>query len=63
MQKKLHCLVGIEKPEFLPGFPKFRMEPFPFRRIEMDFGFVEKVQVVVHGLPLLDHSGMPPCSY
>ena len=29
----------------------------------MYFGFVEKVQVVVHGLPVFNHSGDPPCSF
>ena len=32
------------------------MEPVPFREIEMDFGFGEKVLVIMHGLPVLDHS-------
>ena len=54
-QKELHGLIGIEKAEFLPGFPKLRMEPDSFRGIEMDFGFVEKVLVILHGLPVLDH--------
>ncbi|MCI9173589.1 MAG: hypothetical protein HFH49_01420 [Lachnospiraceae bacterium] len=46
-----------EKAELLPGFPKLRMEPVSFRGIKMDFGFVEKVLVILHGLPVLDHSG------
>ena len=54
-QKELHGLIGIEKAEFLPWFPKLRMEPAPFRGIEMDFGFSEKVLVILHGLPVLDH--------
>lgn len=28
----------------------------------MDFGFVEKVQVFLHRLPVLDHSAEPPCN-
>ena len=32
------------------------MEPDSFRGIEMDFGFGEKVLVIMHGLPVLDHS-------
>ena len=31
------------------------MEPGSFRRIKMDFRFVEKVLVILHGLPVLDH--------
>ena len=31
------------------------MEPVPFRGIEMGFGFGEKVLVILHGLPVLDH--------
>lgn len=46
-QEELHGLIGIEKPEFLPGIPKLRMEPFPFKGIEMDFGFGEKVLVLL----------------
>ncbi len=56
MVKEFHGLIGIEKAEFLPGFPKLRMEPVPFRGIEMGFGFGEKVLVIMHGLPVLDHS-------
>ncbi len=54
-QEKFHGLIGIEKAEFLPNIPKFRMETVPFREIKMDFGFVEKVLVILHGLPVLDH--------
>ena len=32
------------------------MKPFPFRGIEMGFGFGEKVLVILHRLPVLDHS-------
>ena len=28
----------------------------------MDFGFGEKVLVILHGLPVLDHNSVPPCS-
>ena len=31
------------------------MEPVPFRGIKMVFGFGEKVLVILHGLPVLDH--------
>ena len=31
------------------------MEPVSFRGIEMDFGFGEKVLVILHRLPVLDH--------
>lgn len=54
-QKEFHGLIGIEKAELLPGLPKFCMEPVSFRGIEMDFGFGEKVLVILHGLPVLDH--------
>ncbi len=54
-QEELYGLVGIEKSELLPNFPKLRMEPVSFRGIEMDFGFGEKVLVILHGLPALDH--------
>ena len=54
-QKELHGLISIEKAEFLPWLPKPRMEPDSFRGIEIDFGFVEKVLVILHGLPVLDH--------
>ena len=60
-QKKSHGLIGIEKPEFLPWFPEFSMEPFPFRRIKRNFGIVEKTFVIFHGLPVFDHSAEPPC--
>ena len=42
VQEELHDLIGIEKPEFLPGFPKLRIESVSFRGIKMDFRFVEK---------------------
>lgn len=32
------------------------MELVFFRGIEMDFGFGEKVLVIIHGLPVLDYS-------
>ena len=32
-----------------------RQPPVSFRGIEMDFGFGEKVLVILHGLPVLDH--------
>ena len=54
-QEEAHGLIGIEKPELLPGFPELRMEPVPFRGIEMNFEFGEKVLVILHGLPVLDH--------
>ena len=54
-KEELHGLIGIEKPEFLPGIPKLRMESVSFRGIKMDFGFVEKVLVILRGLPVLDH--------
>ncbi len=41
-QEKFHGPVGIEEPEFLPWLPELRMEPYPFRGIKTDFGFVEK---------------------
>ena len=31
------------------------MEPVSFCGIKMDFGFGEKVLVILHGLPVLDH--------
>ena len=37
------------------------MESEPFRRIKNSFGIVEKALVVMHGLPVLDHSALPPC--
>ena len=61
-QEGVHGFVGIEKPEFLPGFPKLCMEPGSFRGIKMDFGFGEKVQVFLHRLPVLDHSVVAPCN-
>jgi len=54
-QKKLYDLIGIEKPKFLLGISKLRMEPVSFRGIKMDFGFVEKVLVILYGLSGLDH--------
>lgn len=54
-QEEFHGLIGIEKAELLPGIPKFCMEPISFREIEMDLGFVVKVYVIMHGLPVLDH--------
>ena len=54
-KEKFHGSVGIEELELLPGFPEFRMEPGSFRRIKMGFRFVEKVLVILHGLPVLDH--------
>lgn len=62
-QKKIHCPVSVKKPELLSGNPEFRMKPLPFRRIEDSFGIVEKALVVVHGLPLFDHSAVPPCNW
>ena len=62
-QKEIHGFIRVEKAEFLPGLPEFRMEPCPFRRIEMDFKIVEKTLVFLHGLPVFDHSAEPPCNY
>ena len=60
-QEELHGLIGIEKPEFLPDFPKLGMEPVSFRGIEMDFGFGEKVLVIMgfkeFPRPLYKHNG------
>lgn len=60
-EKKGHGSVRIKKPEFLPRGPKIRMEPCPFGRRERSFRVGEKGLVVMHGLPVLDHSAVPPC--
>ncbi len=39
------------------------MEPGSFGEIEMNLGFVEKVQAFLHGLPAFDHKSAPPCSF
>lgn len=61
--KKSHCSVGVKKAELLPGNPEFRMKSLSFRRIKDSFGIVEKALVVVYGLPVLDHSAVPPCNW
>ncbi len=38
------------------------MELDSFRRVKMDFEFVEKAQVVLRGLPVFAHSADPPCN-
>ena len=60
-QENFHGFVRIEKLEFLPRFPKFRMETESFRRIKRNFRIMEKTFVVLHGLPVFDHSAVPPC--
>lgn len=60
-QEGIHSDVCVEKTEFLPGTPKLGMEPDPFRGIERDLGIMEKTFVVLHGLPVFDHSAVPPC--
>lgn len=55
-EKKAHSSVRIEESKFLPGYPEFRMEPDSFRRIERSLGMDEKALVLLHGLPLFDHS-------
>lgn len=47
-QKELHGPGGVEEPELLPDLPVLRMEPVPFKGIEMGFGFGEKVPVIPH---------------
>lgn len=39
------------------------MKPLSFRRNEDSLGVVEKTLVVVHRLPLFDHSAVPPCNW
>ncbi len=39
----------------VPGFAEFHMETVAFRETEMDFGFDEKILVILHGLLVLDH--------
>lgn len=60
-QEDFHSLIGIKEAELLPGFPEFGMEPDFFRRIKINFGKVEKTFVILHGLPVFDHSAEPPC--
>ena len=60
-QEDIHSDVCVEKTKFLPGTPKLGMEPGSFRRIERDLGIMEKTFVVLHGLPVFDHSAVPPC--
>lgn len=60
-QEGIHSDVSVEKTKFLPGTPKFGMEPDSFRGIERDLGIMEKTFVVLHGLPVFDHSAVPPC--
>ena len=60
-QKDIHGSICVEKAKLLPGVPKFGMEPGSFGRIERSLGIGEKAAVVVHGLPLLDYSAVPPC--
>lgn len=60
-QEDIHSDVCVEKTKFLPGSPKLCMEPDPFRGIKRDLGIMEKTFVVLHGLPVFDHSAVPPC--
>lgn len=60
-QEKFHGSVCIKEQEFLPWFPKFRMEPDSFGRIKRNFRIMEKTFVILHGLPVFDHSAIPPC--
>ena len=60
-QEDIHSDVYVEKTKFLPGAPKLGMEPDSFRGIERDLGIKEKTFVVLHGLPVFDHSAVPPC--
>lgn len=61
-QKDIHSDICVEKTKLLPGEPKFCMESGPFRRIERDLRIMEKTFVVLHGLPVFDHSAVPPCN-
>lgn len=60
-QDEIHGDICVEKTKFLPGDPKICMEPGSFRGIERDLGIMEKTFVVLHGLPVFDHSAEPPC--
>ena len=60
-QEDIHGDISVEKTKFLPGDPKICMEPGSFRGIERDLGIMEKTFVVLHGLPVFDHSAEPPC--
>lgn len=60
-QEDIHSDVCVKKTKFLPGDSKFSMRPGPFRGIERDLGRMEKTFVVLHGLPVFDHSAEPPC--
>ncbi len=62
-QKEFHSLIGIKKAEFLPGFPEFGMEPGSFGRIKGNHEIVEKTLVFMCGLPVFDHSAVPPCNW
>lgn len=60
--EKVHGRVGIEKFKLLVGDPELGMEPGSFGRIERSLGMDEKTMVIVHGLPVFDHSAVPPCN-
>ena len=60
-QEEIHSDIYVEKTKFLPRTPKLGMEPDSFRGIERDLGITEKTFVVLHGLPVFDHSAEPPC--
>lgn len=60
-QEDIHGRIRVEELEFLPREPEVSMEPDPFGRIERSFGIGEKAAVIMHGLPMFDHSAVPSC--
>ncbi len=58
----MHGTVSVQKPELLPGDKKLCMETGSLGRIKRCFSVVEKALVFMVGLPLLDHSAVPPCN-
>lgn len=60
-QENFHGIVSVKDEKLLPRFPKLGMKPEPFGRIKRNFRITEKTFVILHGLPVFDHSAVPPC--
>lgn len=60
-RKEAHGSIGVEKPKFFPRGSKFGLESDSFRRVKSRFCVSEKAVVFLVGLPVFDHSAVPPC--
>lgn len=60
--KKAHGSICVQKAEFFLLGSEFRLEPNSFGKVKSSFNVSEKVMVFLVGLPVFDHSAVPPCN-